>query len=94
MIICLQKLSRQWVTKRLPGLKPMVALYLVPPMLAKVGGVSTHCPSNIRATTIHMRYEERNLYRALAWEVKNMTKYLFLKKSEIFIIFIDFFSIF
>ncbi|CAL8165318.1 unnamed protein product [Prunus armeniaca] len=26
------------------------------------------------ATTIHMRYDERNLYRVLVWEVKNMTK--------------------
>ncbi|PQM35670.1 hypothetical protein Pyn_34017 [Prunus yedoensis var. nudiflora] len=26
------------------------------------------------ATTILMRYEERNLYSVLVWEVKNMTK--------------------
>ncbi|CAL2263186.1 unnamed protein product [Prunus armeniaca] len=30
-------------------------------------------PTIVMTTTIHMRYEERNLYRVLVWEVKNMT---------------------
>ncbi|PQP95409.1 hypothetical protein Pyn_27270 [Prunus yedoensis var. nudiflora] len=32
-------------------------------------------PSIAMDTTIHMRYEERNLYRVLVWEVKNMARH-------------------